>query len=151
MPTSAARGEVSGSIPGSKGNGTDQNAARGNALACNVPSPLQGSAWIGPDGGVLDIGPHRLIVPPGALTKQTLLSGTIPTGNSIEIDFQPSGLQFRKPAGLIFDVSSCGPVPNAIFIDEVGGEDEHIQAIYSNWWHTIAAPIEHFSVYALDV
>lgn len=153
-PTSAVRGVV----PGSNGNGSNSSGAL-KALPCNVLSPVNGSARIGSSGGVLYIGPHRLIVPAGALTKDTTITGKVyspsPTlgsaDGSVVIEFQPTGLHFKKPAGLIFDASSCGPVPSVIYLNPLTGGGDPIQAIYSNWWHTIAAPIEHFSQYMLAV
>jgi len=150
--------EVSGSdlhdghvIPGALGHaGTAPSASR-QPLACDVVSPLSESATIGPEGGELDIGPHRLYVPPGALTKRTTLSAMVDAGPSVVIHFYPTGLQFQKPAGLVFDASSCGSVPNVLYLDEQGGLLEEIQAVYSNWWHRIAAPLDHFSNYALEV
>lgn len=137
-------------IPGALGQAGTAPAATGNRLACNVPSTLTNSAVIGAKGGEIDFGPHRLIIPPGALTHDTLISGTIPAGTSITIELQPHGLQFLKPAGLQFDVTSCGAIPDAIYLDGLDGP-EHIKAVFSEWWHTIAAPLDHFSGYALDV
>lgn len=137
-------------IPGALGQAGTSSAATGNRLACNVPSTLTNSAVIGAKGGEIDFGPHRLIIPPGALTHDTLISGTIPAGTSITIELQPHGLQFLKPAGLQFDVTSCGAIPDAIYLDGLDGP-EHIKAVFSEWWHTIAAPLDHFSGYALDV
>jgi hypothetical protein len=135
-------------VPGSGG---DASEVAGQPLACNVPTTLTDSALIGSSGGELDVGPHRLIIPPGALTADTWVSGTVPAGNSIRIDFQPEGLQFKKPAGLILDASTCADAPNIVYLNEDGGIEEHIEAIFSNWWHTIAAPIDHFSGYMLEV
>jgi hypothetical protein len=135
-------------VPGTSGNAS---ASTKTPLQCSVATTLTGSAVIGPNGGVLDVGPHRLIVPPGALTTTRTLSATVPAGNSIQIQFAPEGLHFQKPAGLILDASSCGSVPNAVYIDEIGGENEHLTAIFSNWWHVIAVPLDHFSLYAIDV
>ena len=150
-PTAADRGVV----PGSNGDGSNSTGA--HALACNIPSPLNGSAIIGPRGGILDVGTHRLIVPPGALISETTITGkvytTSPNFNSINgsvvIEFEPTGLHFKKPAGLIFDASSCGSVPDVVYLNPVG-TNELIPAVYSSWWHTIAAPIEHFSQYAIN-
>jgi hypothetical protein len=139
-------------VPGSVGNaGLAPATGQQTALACAVPAPLYGQAAIGPNGGELDVGPHRLIVPPGALTETVVLSGTVPAGNSILIDFAPHGLQFKKPAGLILDASSCGNVPNVLYLDEQGNIAERITATFSNWWHTIAAPLDHFSTYMIDI
>jgi hypothetical protein len=136
--------------PGSIGQASTANGS-GNRLACDVPSDLNGSAIIGPDGGTLDIGPHRLIIPPGALTTKVAVSGFIPAGSTIEVHFEPHGLQFKKPAGLILNSASCSAVPDVVYLNEVGVVAERIKAIFSTWWHVIAAPIDHFSVYALEV
>lgn len=139
-------------VPGSVGNaGSTPNMAQQQRLNCNITAPLTGSATIGAEGGVLYVGQNVLIVPPGALTQKVTLTGTVPTGNSFTIDFQPHGLQFKKPAGLILDASACGNAPNVVYLDEQGGIAERITAIFSNWWHVIAAPLDHFSSYALDV
>ncbi len=137
-------------IPGALGSAGDAPAATGNRLACNVPSTLTDSAVIGASGGEIDFGPHRLIIPPGALAHDTLISGTIPAGPSITIELQPHGLHFNKPAGLQFDVSGCGEIEGAIYLDGLDGP-EHIPAVFSEWWHTVAAPLDHFSGYALDM
>lgn len=137
-------------VPGSNGQSGETPSQAGSGLQCSVLQPLSGSALIGPSGGVLTVGPHRLIVPAGALTSDVTISATVPADTMIKIDFEPHGLHFKKPAGLILDASSCGTVPNAVYLDEIGG-DEHIVATYSNWWHAIAAPIDHFSGYALDM
>jgi hypothetical protein len=136
--------------PGSVGRAGTASGS-GNRLACDVPSDLNGAAIIGPEGGTLDIGPHRLIIPAGALTKKVAVSGFIPAGSTIEVHFEPHGLQFRKPAGLILNSSSCADAPVVVYLNEVGVVAERIKAIFSSWWHAIAAPIDHFSVYALEV
>lgn len=139
-------------VPGSLGNaGSAPAPSDQKRLACNIVSPLFGSATIGPDGGVLFVGRNALIVPPGALTKTVTISGTVSAGNQFKIDFQPHGLQFKKPAGLVLDATSCGDVPNVVYLDEQGGIAQRITAIFSNWWHRVAAPLDHFSTYMLDV
>lgn len=118
-------------------------------LNCSPRFESRGSAWIGPAGGILRIGNHRLIVPAGALTRKVFISGTVPQGKPFQIDLQPHGLQFRKAAGLILDASSCVDVPTIVYlIDQVTVSDP-IPAVYSNWWKAIACPIWHFSGYSI--
>jgi len=139
-------------IPGSIGNaGTAPAPADQKRLTCNISAPITGSATIGAEGGFLFIGANILVVPPGALTQKTTLSGTVDAGNSFKITFEPHGLQFKKPAGLVLDASSCAGAPNIVYLDEQGGIAERITAIYSTWWRRVAAPLDHFSVYALDM
>jgi len=125
------------------------SGATGTLLGCAPRGPQYGSAIIGPQGGELDVGPHRVIIPAGALLAPTQIWGTVPSDTTVTIRLEPHGLQFRKPAGLILDASACSQIPDAIYVDEAGNVTEHIQAVYSAWWHTVAAPIDHFSNYAI--
>ena len=138
----------SGYYPGAKR--TDA-ALAGKFIPMNcVPKrAATGSAVIGPAGGILTVGTHRLIVPAGALTQPVLISGTVPEGKPFEIDLQPHGLQFRKAAGLILDASSCTNVPTIVYLIDQYNQGPPTPAFYSNWWKAIAAPIWHFSGYAI--
>ena len=118
-------------------------------LNCTPKNEATGSALIGPEGGVLRIGTHRLIVPAGALTSKVTISGTVPAGRPFEIDLQPHGLKFRKAAGLILDASSCVDVPTIVYIVDQYNLGPPIAAFYSNWWKAIACPIWHFSGYMI--
>ena len=163
----SARAPVSGSSRDALGGAVDSNDGRripgiqvgatsaftsgatGTLLGCASREAQYGSATVGPQGGELDVGPHRVIIPAGALLVPTQIWGTVPSDTTVTIRLEPHGLQFRKPAGLILDASACSQVPNVIYIDELGNVAEHIQAVYSAWWHTVAAPIDHFSNYAI--
>ncbi|MGH7618229.1 MAG: hypothetical protein ACREPM_13465, partial [Gemmatimonadaceae bacterium] len=123
--------------------------APGAMQGCTPRDPQYGTATIGPSGGELDVGSSRLIIPPGALTKTIDVSATMPAGDTPTVIFQPTGLQFKKPAGLIIDASNCTDVPDVVYIDELGDVSPPIAAVYSTWWHTVAAPIDHFSGYAV--
>jgi hypothetical protein len=141
-------GNVDGNFPG--WNRTPA-AVAGTFVPLNcVPKELsEGSARIGPAGGILQIGNHRLIVPSGALTETVVISGTVPAGKPFEVDLQPHGLQFRKAAGLILDASSCTEVPTIVYIVDQFNLGPPIAAFYSNWWKAIACPIWHFSGYMI--
>ena len=124
--------------------------AGGSGLAgCTPRNPQYGTATIGPSGGEIDVGRNRLIVPSGALTQTVRVSATVPDASTPTIIFEPNGLRFKKPAGLILDASNCVDVPAVVYINELGVASHPIPAIYSTWWRTIAAPIDHFSGYAV--
>jgi len=129
----------------------DQGAP-GQVVACGNRQASYGSAVIGPSGGTLVVGNSRLIVPPGALLAPTLISGTVPDTTIAIIEFEPTGLQFRRPAGLQLDVTGCESTgndnPAVVYVDDAGNTSERIDAVFSNDWHTVAAPINHFSGYA---
>jgi hypothetical protein len=128
---------------------TDLVFGKFTPLNCTPRVTYQGSAVIGPEGGVLQVGPHRLIVPAGALTGKVLISGTVPEGRDFEIDLQPHGLQFKKAAGLILDTSSCTDVPTIIYVVDQIEVGDLIPATYSTWWRAFACPIWHFSGYMI--
>ena len=121
----------------------------GGMQGCTPRDAQYGTATIGPAGGELDVGTDRLIIPPGALTETVQVSGSSPAGTTPTIFFQPHGLRFRKSAGLILDASNCTDVPSVVYLSELGVDSPPIVATYSTWWHTVAAPIDHFSGYAV--
>jgi hypothetical protein len=123
-------------------------------LTCSVPTDLTGTAVIGTSGGTLHVGAHRLIVPPGALKQTVTISGLVPHGTSVQMHLFPEGLEFRKTATLILDLTGCVAPPPAVFVDYLnpnGQVLQRIQTFFATWFNFIAAPIEHFSIYALDV
>jgi hypothetical protein len=137
---------TTGYYPGSRLT-ADVQAGRFTPVNCSPRITYEGSARIGPAGGVLRIGPHRLVIPAGALRRKVLISGTVPEGKPFQIDLQPHGLQFRKAAGLVLDATSCIEVPPIVYIIDQVNVSAPIEAMYSNWWKTIACPIWHFSGY----
>lgn len=118
-------------------------------LNCIPSATATGSMTIGAEGGELVIGTHRLVIPPGAVDKRILITGTVPEGKPFEIQLEPHGLQFRKAAGLVLDASSCTEVPDIVYLIDQVNVSEPIEATYSSWWKTIACPIWHFSGYAI--
>ena len=142
-------------IPGAeRPAGSFESNGSGQLLACSRREQRFGMAIIGPSGGTLTIGRDRLIVPAGALLAPTFITATIPADTIASIHFEPEGLQFKKPAGLVLDAEGCSALsehPSILYLDDDGNILERIDATFSNWWHTVAAPINHFSVYAIGV
>lgn len=151
-PAAATRSQSPTGQLHSMADGGADAGAPGQVVACSSHAVQFDTATIGPSGGTLVVGNSRLIVPPGALLTPTLISGTIPDTSIAIIQFEPTGLHFGKPAGLQLDVSGCNPPqsgsPAVVYVDENGNVQERIDAVFSNDWHTVAAPIEHFSGYA---
>jgi hypothetical protein len=142
-PTATSRFDKGG-LPGSK---PGVVALNGRMHGCTPTDPQYGVATIGPSGGELVVGSSRLIVPPGALTTTVTISGRSGTDSVPAIYFEPHGLQFKKSAGLILDASSCTDVPDVVYLNDVIDPSPLIRAVYSSLWHTVAAPIDHFSGY----
>jgi hypothetical protein len=135
-------------LPGSLRTGS-MTSGQSTPLYCTPKNAAYGSARIGPQGGTLYVGAHRLTIPAGALDRYVTISGSVPNDRPFEINLQPHGLQFRKAAGLVLDASSCTIVPDIVYLVDQFTVSPPIVATYSNWWHTIACPIWHFSGYAV--
>src|SRR3954470_13563933 len=78
-----------------------------------VPDGKVAAKEIGPSGGTIssDDGRVELIFPPGALTASTSITiqpttNLLPHGAGNAYQFEPSGVQFRKPVEIIFRYSA---------------------------------------------
>jgi hypothetical protein len=63
--------------------------------------PLQYAAdtkIIGPEGGDMSVGPHKLSVPRGALRVRTVITAEMPTSLNVQVRFRPHGLVFNRQA-----------------------------------------------------
>lgn len=122
-------------------------------VACLPRHPASVSALVGPTGGVLAFGASRLIVPPGALHATVRLSAVTRGDASATVDFFPEGLRFHKPAGLVLSATGCltpaEGVPSVVYLGENGEILETIAATYDRRGKEVAAPIVHFSGYAI--
>ena len=77
-------------------------------LICNPLEFASDVRIIGPAGGTLRIGPHRLVIPPGALKKNTVVSGQIPLLSlTPSVTLAPHGLQFERPVELTLSYQHC--------------------------------------------
>lgn len=62
---------------------------------------------IGPDGGTLRVGPHKLVIPAGALDADQLIVATMPMGALVQVVFGPHGLNFARSAELTLSYEHC--------------------------------------------
>jgi hypothetical protein len=76
-------------------------------LTCR-PLPYDStSATIGPLGGMLRVGPHTLVVPPGALGGPVRITAVQPRDTVNLVRFTPQGLTFVRPAALTMSYANC--------------------------------------------
>lgn len=133
---------------------TLHEAPRGRVVACTRRAVASDSAAIGPSGGVLRVGNNALHIPAGALLETVMIRGEVPSDTIASIRLSPEGLRFRKTAGLVLDAEGCrdvGEGAKLLYLDESGSVIEAIDAVYVPRWKRVAAPIHHFSRYALGV
>jgi hypothetical protein len=149
-PASQDRSDSRGRQPRGLAFGWSSNPA---PVSCNPHGSHTNSGLFGPNGGILIVGSSALVIPGGALHDTVTISGTIPAGTASTIEFQPHGLQFFKPVGLVLNGNGCsipdGVVPDVVYLSDEGAVLEVITALYDPHWKTVAAPIQHFSGYAI--
>src|SRR5689334_25415666 len=79
-------------------------------VAC-APLPYDSAtAVIGPDGGTIQVGPHSLTIPAGALDSDVTITAAIVAGSQNAVRFGPEGLQFVEKPTLRLSYANCGLV-----------------------------------------
>lgn len=136
------------------GNGKALAAGRDpKPVACRSHEVVSGSGRFGPSGGVLVFGDSRLIIPGGALHDTVTITATGVGDTTSTVNFEPEGLRFFKPVGLVLSGDGCDlpadGVPSVVYLGPDGQVLETIAATYFPRWKAVAAPIEHFSGYAI--
>jgi hypothetical protein len=123
----------------------------GDLLPCVVTTEQWNTATIGPAGGKLDVGPHTLVIPRGALSKQTQITGHAVRGTKVSVEFEPSGLQFAQPTTLRMSYGVCKVPGKPVKVVYMQGdkitETEPSQDYPKSKW--VEGQIRHFSSYAV--
>jgi hypothetical protein len=126
----------------------------GSSLITCEPLPYDADTRIiGPEGGTLNIGPHRLKIPPGALTKPTVITGELPVSVNVSVKLSPSGLRFSAASQLKLSYKHCSDrseyIHSVVFVNDEGEITEWpISFDYSSYEEVFGA-IWHFSKYAV--
>jgi len=112
------------------------------------------SQTIGPLGGVLLIGPHRLSIPSGALDTSVTITAVAPADSVNRVHFTPQGLTFRVPASLTMSYANCDGfatfVPKQIAYTGDGlAILELVPSFDSFWARAVTGLLRHFSDYAI--
>lgn len=107
---------------------------------------------IGYEGGTIQVGSHTLVIPRGALRRQTTITAEQMPGRTNSVRFGPEGLQFEQPAGLVMNYRNCLVVllkKKIVYTDENLKILEVLRSLDLFGAKTVAAPIDHFSRYAV--
>lgn len=122
-------------------------------VSCDVRTTYSASAEIGPSGGVLWVGPHRLYVPPRALNQTVRITAIAPRGNHVQIQFEPEGLQFQRSTLLSVSYQDCSLFSpwrlKVVYVDDNLEILEVLPTVTSILTRTANAPVDHFSRYML--
>jgi hypothetical protein len=92
--------------PGGGGSGGGGTTSTG-LVQCTQLSSATTKQTVGPAGGTLQIGPHMLVIPPGALAAAVSIQGAVVQGSVNAVKFKPSGLTFLTPAHVVLSYANC--------------------------------------------
>jgi hypothetical protein len=122
-------------------------------LACTPMDSDSSTVAIGPAGGTIDVGPHRLIVPAGALDSTVSITAIVSSDTINRVTLLPSGLTFSSPASLQLSYANCGLggliLPRVAYIDESFNILDILLSINNFSTQQLSAPLHHFSDYAV--
>jgi hypothetical protein len=137
--------DLTGTVVGTLGSVTD-------LLLCSPQPYAVTTETIGPKGGEILVGTHRLVIPKDALSKKTKITAEQMRGSTNSIRFSPEGLRFEKPAQLTMTYKNCAVVllqKKIVFTTEKLKILEVLTSLDLFKKKTVSAPIDHFSRYAL--
>lgn len=122
-------------------------------LTCAPLPAVSVTQTVGSLGGVINIGPHTLSIPPGALLSDVSITAVAPSDTVNRVVFQPAGLEFEEPASLTMAYGNCKqapvPMPRRIaYTDDLLVILEFIQSVDNLATQRVTGRIDHFSSYA---
>jgi len=121
-------------------------------LVCSSQPYQIARETIGYEGGTIQVGTHSLVIPRGALRRQTTITAEQMPGRTNSIRFSPEGLQFETPAALVMNYRNCLVVllkKKIVYTDEKLKVLEVLRSLDLFGSRTVTAPIDHFSRYAI--
>ena len=120
---------------------------------CEQQDQLSATKYIGPYGGRIVVGNHELTVPPGALSQTVKITATRLSASVAQVDFQPHGLRFAKPAALRLTYDHCTVSPknvqSVVYVNDGMDILEAPRSIDDQKADQVTAWINHFSGYAV--
>ena len=122
-------------------------------LRCE-PQEYAGDAQvIGPNGGSIHVGKHELKIPKGALDHEVVISGEAPVSELVEVELEPHGLTFARPAELKLNYDQCVVPTNLnLFIVYLGNNGQVLEirpSVDKKGLDTVVGDLDHFSRYAV--
>jgi len=125
-------------------------------LQCTPMAAAKTTKTIGPEGGAIQIGPHVLWIPAGALAKPVTITATAPSDDVNSVQFSPSGLTFDKSAWLTMSYSNCNllgrllPKRIAYTSDDLRSVLYYLLSLDNLFSKQVTGKVDHFSRYAVS-
>jgi hypothetical protein len=122
-------------------------------LACTPVAADSTTITIGPDGGTIVVGPHALVVPPGALDSAVAITAIAPSDTVNRVTLLPSGLVFNHPATLTLSYANCGSIGDLlhriVYIDGSLSLLDVLPTLDDVLNQQVSTNLHHFSDYAI--
>jgi hypothetical protein len=121
-------------------------------LTCSRQPYVQTKAVVGPAGGTIVVGAHRLTIPAGALSSPVTITAEQMSGVVNSVRLQPAGLKFAKAATLTLSYRNCLLPPltkRVVYTDEQLRILELIPSLDLRLSKSVNGSILHFSRYAV--
>jgi hypothetical protein len=121
-------------------------------LVCRAQPYAVSSSAIGPEGGTIVVGQHKLVIPRGALRSSVTITAEQVRGSVNSVRFSPEGLRFEKPAQLTMSYQNCLVVLGSkriVYTNELLKILDILQTKDATRTKTVTSPIDHFSRYAV--
>ena len=123
-------------------------------LQCTPLPYVLTTQTVGPDGGVIRLGPHSLTIPAGALSAPVKITAELPVANVNAVRFWPSGLTFSRPATLWMSYQNCSLLgkllPKRIaYTTDAFTIISYLLSIDLTFQRRVSGRLDHFSTYAV--
>jgi hypothetical protein len=132
--------------------GRPANANNG-VLRCSPLAYDSVTKTIGPAGGDIWVGPHRLSVSRNALAGPVSITAVMPSDTVSRIQFRPEGLRFARPASLLMSYANCtdsgAAGPKVAYTTDALQIIEYVPSKDYPWFRRVHGVVTHFSNYAV--
>jgi hypothetical protein len=130
------------------------NLSNVRLFPCATPAFGSVTQRVGREGGRIEIGPHALIVPRGALRKSVEITASAPASPHVRVTFKPHGLRFRERATLVLSYKHCGSLgprrPKIAYVDDLQASIlEVLRSKHNTSKKSVSTSLRHFSGYAI--
>jgi hypothetical protein len=123
-------------------------------LGC-APLPYDSvTQTVGPAGGTIDVGPHVLSIPAGALGDTVTITAVAPSDTVRRVQFRPEGLTFATAASLRLSYAGCNLLGSVLpkqiaYTDDALNILEYLLSVDDLPTQTVTGKLHHFSSYAV--
>jgi hypothetical protein len=125
-------------------------------LGCTPLPAATTEQTVGPAGGTIVVGPHRLVVPAGALDAPVLITAEAPSDSVNSLRLLPHGLTFAegKPARLTLSYANCSLVgqllpKRVVYTSDLLEILQWLVSLDEPLTRRVTTKLEHFSRYAI--